>query len=424
MAKSAVAAAVEPVEQGDAEEFRRRITFIAIGMMVVVLAYPDSGIGKIPLRFLLKDQLHLEPHMLAYFFTIVNLPSWCKILIGIVSDTFPLFGTRRRNYVLLASVTGMALWGVMALIPKSFLPLLVVGLALNAMATVCGTMHGAVVMEEGNRHGATGRIISIRSVFSHIAALIGAPLGGYLAGQALGWTCAAGAMIFLVMVVTAYSCLHESPTARPKAGVGQATWNQMKMLGRSKMLWAAGGLMFLVQVAPGFSTPLFFYQTDSLHFSGKFIGILGGVGSGCSIVSGFVYFFLCRRFKLRQVITICISLNVAGAAAYLAYHTPVSAFLIDGLYGLAGSLGYLCLFDLTARATPKGSEAVGYSVMMVFVNLAMAGSDIIGSNVYELFHKQFAPLVPINAATTALVLLAVPFLPAALVNRRDGEKAA
>ena len=299
--------------------------------------------------------------------------------------------------------------------------MLAVGFALNAMSTVCGTIHGGVVMEEGKRNGATGRIASTRSVFSHIAALLGAPLGGLLASMALGYTCMVGAIIFAAMWLLAYTCLREPRAVRGNGDAGRAALEQLKRLSRSGALWAAGGLMFLVQVAPGFATPLFFYQTDALHFSPRFIGLLGGVQSGCAIGAGVVYYFLCRRLALRRVIAICILVNVLGALCYLLYKTPVSAVIIDGLYGLAGVLGFLCLFDLAARATPRGSEAMGYSVLMVILNLAMAASDYYGSIMFKHFHNNFTAMVNINAATTALVLLAIPFLPAALVSKRDGE---
>ena len=84
-------------------------------------------------------------------------------------------------------------------------------------------------------------------------------------------------------------------------------------------------------------------------------------------------------------------------------------------------LGFLALFDLAARATPKGSEALGYSILYAFINIAMGFSDWTGSKLYVLFHQHFTPLVWINGGTTAAILLFIPLLPAILVNRKDGE---
>ncbi|MBM3459765.1 MAG: hypothetical protein FJX77_14685, partial [Armatimonadetes bacterium] len=74
-----------------------------------------------------------------------------------------------------------------------------------------------------------------------------------------------------------------------------------------------------------------------------------------------------------------------------------------------------------ARATPKGSEALGYSLMMSVWNFTSQVSDQVGSLLFDTFGKQFHPLVWINSGTTIIVLLAVPFLPAMLMERREGE---
>src|SRR5205085_913860 len=92
-----------------------------------------------------------------------------------------------------------------------------------------------------------------------------------------------------------------------------------------------------------------------------------------------------------------------------------------GADGITGTLAMLPVYDLAARATPRGSEAIGYSVMMSVWNLTNALSDWSGSWLYSRFHLTFKHLVWVNAGTTALVLIAVPLLPAVLLRSRDGE---
>ncbi|MCF7734441.1 MAG: hypothetical protein K9N23_22350 [Akkermansiaceae bacterium] len=79
------------------------------------------------------------------------------------------------------------------------------------------------------------------------------------------------------------------------------------------------------------------------------------------------------------------------------------------------------LFDLAARATPKGSEALGYSIIISVWNWGLLCSDLLGSALYENYRLPFKTLVWINAATTLVVLVAVPFLPKLLVDRREEE---
>ena len=48
-----------------------------------------------------KSYLQLEPTMVQYISSIVVLPWTLKIVYGLIADNFPLFGSRRRNYIVL-----------------------------------------------------------------------------------------------------------------------------------------------------------------------------------------------------------------------------------------------------------------------------------------------------------------------------------
>jgi hypothetical protein len=74
--------------------------------------------------------------------------------------------------------------------------------------------------------------------------------------------------------------------------------------------------------------------------------------------------------------------------------------------------------DLAARSTPKGCEGLGYSLILSIRNVALFGADIVGS--YLADHKwPFHRLVYLNAGTTAIVLVLLPFLPVALMTSKD-----
>ena len=106
---------------------------------------------------------------------------------------------------------------------------------------------------------------------------------------------------------------------------------------------------------------------------------------------------------------------------FLWYRDPFSAFLITAVEGMTSTLAMLPVYDLAARATPRGSEALGYSVMMSVWNLTMALSDWSGSWFFDHLHKNFIDLVWINSGTTLVALVAIPFLPVVLLRSRDGD---
>ena len=59
--------------------------------------------------------------------------------------------------------------------------------------------------------------------------------------------------------------------------------------------------------------------------------------------------------------------------------------------------------------------------MMSARNFALGSSDVIGSWLIDSQHWTFPGLVWLNAGTTALVLIFIPFMPRVLMSRRDGE---
>jgi len=339
------------------DDFRRRATFIGAGIILVAFGYPDTGIGDLPFRYLLSDQLGVAPAAMAAWFALANIPSWCKPVIGIFSDSVPLFGTRRRHYLMIAAATAAFVWLFMNFVPREFHALLYTAIALNALCTVCGTVHGGVTMEEGKKRGMTGRLASLRSICSNLGAMAAGPLGGLLATLAFGWTALTGAILMGSLAMLGYFCLREPRTAKRNHHAVKDALGQIATLARSKQLWIAGILMFLLRIAPGFSTPLFYHQDQVLHFSKPFVGTLAGIGSAAAFLGASLYFLLCRRFPLSTMLWFCVLADILTTLGYLMYDSATAAILIRTLSGAGNTLSFLALFDLTTRATPKGSEA-------------------------------------------------------------------
>ena len=114
-----------------------------------------------------------------------------------------------------------------------------------------------------------------------------------------------------------------------------------------------------------------------------------------------------------------IGINSLFTLSYLFYHSATAAIFIDAQYGFVFTLAELAMMDLAVRATPKGSEALGFALMMSVRNGGQSLSDIFGSWLIDQHHVSFFKLVWLNAGTTALVLAVIPFLPAILTETSD-----
>lgn len=404
---------------------RRYMTLVGWGLLVTTLGQMVS-LGDKPIRFLLKDQLGLSATQMAMWLWLALLPWSLKPIAGLLTDAVPLFGSRRKHYLVLSTLLAGLMWFALGLVPRTFHLFLLAAFGFNMMAVIASVVTGGLLVEGAQTHGATGRLSSLRLVVINTTYVIAGPVSGFLASLWFGWTSITCGLLFLSLAPVTWWLLRE-PALTPQAGQPvdrlRALWVQFRLLlpWNSRTLWIAGGLLFLIQVAPGLYTPLFYYQTNTLHFTPQFIGNLGMIYGGMGLLGAFLYPFVCRRFRLRTLLALAIVCTIASNLAYLGYVSRNAAMIIEGATGLGLTLAQLPLFDLAARATPKGSEALAYSLIIACWNWGLSLSDVLGSWLFDKFDQTFMNLVWINAGTTALVLVVVPFLPGRLVDRKEGE---
>ena len=392
---------------------------VGLGAFVTTIAQPGV-IGRLPLQLLLKRELHFSAQTLAAFMVVATFAWNVKPLAGIMSDAFPLFGTRRRHYMLLGAGMAAVCWFLMGVVPRSYLPLLLTAFGANAFMVIASTVMGGLMVEAGRKYGISGRVTSIRQALQSAVSLGNGVLGGYLAAVAFGWTAGIATALLLVLAVTTFFVLTERRVAVRDQDVLTNASHELATLVSSRTLWTSGIFLALVYISPGFTTPLLFMQTDTLNFSTQYIGLMESLEGGAGLLGALIYGVVCRRFNLRQLLTAAIALNVTVTLLYLWY-SHASAPYIHATVGFAVICSELALMDLAVRSTPPGCESLGFALMMSARNFALGGSDVIGSWLIDSRHWVFHELVWLNAGTTALILFFIPFLPRAVMSRKDGD---
>src|SRR5208282_223456 len=252
-------------------------------LLFFALVYVVEGLGQVvgliaqPLNYYLKQAQGWTPVQITAFDTVFNLPWIIKPIYGLVSDFVPLFGYRRKSYLLLANI--VAVGGFIAVTQLTapgdlFIALMVTAYAMAISSTLCG----AVLVENGQRLHESGTFVNQQWLWFNIAATAGAILGGELVKHlspsgALHVAAAVIAVAPLTVIIGVLFLIPERKVVVDLRGM-RSTLDGLLASFKRRELWLIVVFLFLYYFSPGLRTPLYFTLTDSLKFSQAYIGIL------------------------------------------------------------------------------------------------------------------------------------------------------
>src|SRR3974390_1949423 len=154
-------------------------------LLFFALVYVVEGLGQIvglisqPLNYYLKEVHGWNPLQVTAFITLFNLPWIIKPVYGLVSDFVPLFGYRRKSYLIIVNLAAIGgfLWVTQLDAPGDLaFALMVTAYAMAISSTLCG----AVLVENGQRLKESGTFVNQQWLWFNIAAMVAAVAGGLL----------------------------------------------------------------------------------------------------------------------------------------------------------------------------------------------------------------------------------------------------
>ena len=400
-------------------------------MLFFALVYVVEGIGQTggliaqPLNYYLKQTFGWTPVQVTAYLTILNLPWIIKPVYGIVSDFLPLFGYRRKAYLVIANAAATAayFWVTQITAPGQ----LVFALLLTAYAmAISSTLCGAILVENGQRLSASDAFVNQQWLWFNIAALASGFISGQLVERlspatALHAAAAIIAVAPLAVVFTTWLLISE-PKSRIDLTEMKKTFTNLLAAFSLRELWFVAAFLFLYYLSPGLGTPLYYHMTDNLKFSQEYIGILGSISSGGWIIGALLYRRFLKGITARTLLNLSIFLGTLTTAAFLLLWNEATAAFINFFSGFAGMIAFLATLTLAADYCPQRAEGFAFAALMSITNLSAALSDNIGSFLYEhLFDRHLDPLILVSAAFTALAFAFVPML--RLQGKRAGEVA-
>ncbi|KAK9073852.1 hypothetical protein SSX86_006446 [Deinandra increscens subsp. villosa] len=385
---------------------------IAISMVYFVQGV--LGLARLAVSFYFKDDLHLDPAESICIASTVRgkarhkptrkrctketavisgfsaLPWLIKPLYGFISDSVPLFGYRRRSYLVLSGLLGALSWSLMAtFVDEKYgaaFCILLGSLSVAFSDVVVDSM--VVERARGETQSVSGSLQSLCWGSSAFGGIVSSYFSGSLV-DAYGVRFVFGLSALLPLLTSAVAVLVKEQRVRgPLSSTSKDT-----TAGRVLELWQAIRqpnvflptlFIFLWQATPHSESAMFYFTTNKLGFTPEFLGRVKLVTSIASLLGVGLYNGFLKNVPLRKIF---LATTVIGTALGLTQVILVTGSnrqfgISDEWFAIGDSLiitvlgqaSFMPVLVLAARLCPEGMEATLFATLMSISN----GGSVLG----------------------------------------------
>jgi hypothetical protein len=409
----------------------RRIIFLYLGMLIVLLAFggPSGGLIDIPVSFLLKNRLHLEAHEVAHFRLITAIPLYLSFVFGFIRDVWNPLGMRDRGFMLLFGGINALLYVGFAFAPMTYSTLLVAVVVLTASFLFVASAQNGLTTTIGQQHAMTGQISAVWNVFLSVPTVGALLMGGMLSGmleaespdRAIRILFLVGAAIMAAIALYAlWKPKDVFDNVRIEDGPDRHPVTDMKRLLGHWPIYPTLLIWLLWNFAPGSTTPLQYHLQNTLHATDAQWGLWNAIFAASFIPTFIVYGLLCRRFPLKTLLLWGTVAAVPQMVPLLFIHSVTGALIAAIPIGLMGGVATGAYLDLIMRSSPRGLQG---SMLMMCGSLYFAVTrfgDVLGTSLYD-HYGGFVVCVIAITVVYAMILPALLLVPKNLTATADGD---
>ncbi|MEH2452073.1 folate/biopterin family MFS transporter [Nostoc sp.] len=421
-----------------------------IAILTVYFVQGILGLSRLAVSFFLKDELLLSPVQVSALFGIVLLPWMIKPVFGFISDGLPIFGYRRRPYLILSGILGTASWVSLAtIVHTTWAATLAIALSSLSVA-MSDVIVDSLVVERarGESQAKAGSLQSVCWGASAIGGLITAYFSGLLLQYFTTRTVFGITALFPLIVSGVAWLIAESPVSKDSQDNNHTNSlpikHQLKQLRQAisqKTIWLPTAFIFVWQATPSADSAFFYFSTNELHFKPEFLGRVHLVTSFASLAGVWIFQRFLKSIPFRVIFawSTVLSSILGMTMLLLVTHTNRRLGIDDHWFSLGdsvvlsvmGQIAFMQVMVLAARLCPSGVEATLFALLMSVFNSAGTVSRAFGALItywLGITATNFESLWLLVLITNLSTLLPLPFinwLPAAedqTETPKDGEK--
>ncbi|WP_373526854.1 folate/biopterin family MFS transporter [Nostoc sp.] len=397
-----------------------------IAILTVYFVQGILGLSRLAVSFFLKDELLLSPVQVSALLGIVFLPWMIKPVFGFISDGLPIFGYRRRPYLILSGILGTASWISLAtIVHTSWAATLAIALGSLSVA-MSDVIVDSLVVERvrGESQAKAGSLQSLCWGAAAIGGLITAYFSGLLLQYFTTRTVFGITALFPLIVSGVAWLIAESPVSKDSQDSNiKHQLGQLRQAISQKTIWLPTAFIFIWQATPNAESAFFFFSTNELHFEPEFLGRVYLVTSFASLAGVWIFqrFLKSIPFRVIFVWSTVLSSILGMTTLLLVTHTNRLLGIDDHWFSLGdslilsvmGKIAFMQVMVLAARLCPSGVEATLFALLMSIFNSAGTVSNALGALItywLGITATNFESLWLLVVITNISTLLPLPFI--------------
>ncbi|MEL6136300.1 MAG: folate/biopterin family MFS transporter [Cyanobacteria bacterium J06628_6] len=410
-------------------------------ILLVYFVQGILGLSRLAISFFLKDELSLSPAEVAALTGIASLPWTIKPVFGFLSDGLPLFGYRRRPYLILSGLLGTLAWLLLATVIDTGAGATAMILLSSVSVAIADVIADSLVVERA-RVESQAEAGTLQSL-SWGASAFGGLLTAYLGGLLLEFTSTRtvfGITALFPLIVSGVAWLITENPVKDDTGL-QIVTGQLKQLKAAisqRAIWMPALFLFLWQATPTADAAFFFFTTNELHFEPEFLGRVRLITSIAALVGIWIFQRFLKTVPFRTIFgwSTVLSAVFGMSTLLLVTHLNRGLGIDDHWFSLGdsailtvmGEIAFMPVLVLSARLCPPGVEATLFALLMSILNLAGLVSHELGAllthalGVTETNFDQLWLLVVITNLSTLLPLPLLGLLPASTSQTAEDEE--
>ncbi len=392
------------------------------------------GLSRLAVSFFLKDDLDLTPAQMGALTGIAMLPWVIKPVFGFLSDGLPLFGYRRRSYLVLSGILGSLSWIALATVVNSAWTVTLTLLITSLSVAISDVIVDSLVVERARKEslGQAGSLQSLTWGIVAFGGLMTAYLSGWLLQHLSSREVFEMTAVFPLIVSGVAWLIAEERVKPGEASVG----SDLQLKQQIQQVWQAitqksillpTAFLFLWQATPSADSAFFYFTTNELGFEPEFLGRVRLITSMAALAGVFLYQKFLKKVSFRRILgwSIVLSSGLGMTTLLLVTHANRAMGISDRWFSLGdsliltvmGQIAFMPVLVLSARLCPKGIEATMFALLMSIVNLSSLLSHELGAlltywlGVNETNFDRLWLLVTISNLSTLLPLPILGWLP-------------